>query len=162
MKELNDNKNLFDLGNIITTGGKRMVYEHSTNDKWVIKKLKDKDKFNENEIEWNIWNLVKGTKYEPYFCPCVNISDDKLYLIMLKAKTIPFEQFEKDFPLKINNNLKKQLLSININKTLQLPPFLHDCAHNQPHNWGILNDKKVIIDYGHKNNKKLIKYLKKK
>jgi hypothetical protein len=148
----------YNLGKIITEGNFRVVYNHSTNDNWVIKVLKkyDKTNCNQNIIEWKIWNLVKQTKYEKYFCPCIELSKCEKYLIMEKAETIPYKPYERMHPFKTNNNTKNKLNSIKIKVPL---PGIHDSEHHQPHNWGIYNNNKVIIDYGDGKNTQLIHYL---
>lgn len=119
-------------GKFLGEGKGRKVYNHPINKKWIIKV--NYSKINQNIIEFEIWNLIKNTKYEKYFCPCISIFEDGKYLIAMKAK--------------------KTSKKINLPKELKNIPKA-DITKNA--NIGKYGDNVVVIDYGNPNLLKGIK-----
>lgn len=136
------------LGELIGKGNYRDVYQHKIDKNLVIKKMR-KGKVNQNETEWKVWSYFKNTQYESSFCPCHHLSEDKQYLVMSKALCYPHHKVVHSSN---NTTLLKIIDSLPIPI---LPQNIHDIKNN-PHNWGILNGKKVIVDYGAKNNLNLL------
>jgi len=128
------------LGNIIAIGGNRKVFENVKDPTTVIKVLKTKKEKNKllsaNKIEWNIWNKYKDTEIEKYLCPCISISDDTVYLIQKKAKLIQPGKHHKR---------SKQIWNLLPEDIKKLPDSMWY------RNWGILDNRYVIIDYGRNN-----------
>ena len=119
------------LGKYINQGRGRKVYHHPDKEDIVIKvampKKNNKKGFkSQNKNEWEVWNLVQNTKYEKYFCPCIEISEDTQYLLQKKAK-----QSKSSF--KYTNILKG----------------LNDADITRSCNCGYYNGEMVLIDYGH-------------
>jgi hypothetical protein len=125
------------LGAFINSGLWRDVYEHPDNPAWVIKVLNPRreeqqtllnDGINPNMNEWGMWQRFKDTAPADHLCPCVSISNDGLYLVMVRAEGVDIEH----------------------SKTL--PPavtvLLDGCDLNMSGNWGILDGRPVLIDYG--------------
>ena len=109
----------YKLGEYIGSGACRKVYNHPTDDTLVIKVLKKK--WPQNQREWDVWQMVKGTEYEQFFCPCVEISNDGKYLIQKKAK--------------------KSILKFT-------HPIIKGRDTMLTKNAGIYNEQVVLIDYG--------------
>ena len=80
-----------------------------------------------NSMEWEIWQAVRGTKWEKWFCPCVRIDSWGSALVMRRA--VPFNS-EREFLAKIK----------------RVPSFFDDVKWG---NWGMLDGRPVCIDYGH-------------
>ena len=132
------------LGDMIAIGGSRKVFENINDPTTVIKVLKTNKEKNKllsaNKIEWNIWNKYRDTEIEKYLCPCISISDDTVYLIQKKAKLIEPGKHHK--------------------RSNQIWKLLPDDIKNLPDsmwykNWGILDNRYVIIDYGRNNFKRI-------
>ena len=127
-------------GKLLGKGVTRKVYEHPENKNYVIKESigpikEDKENrlYGSNKREWEAWLYIKDSKYEKYFCPCIELLDEGLYLIMERAiKTTK------------KVNLPKELSCI---KDIDIRPC----------NCGELNGRIVIIDYGHSKIKNLFK-----
>lgn len=113
------------VGELISQGSTRSVFEHPENKNLVIKKMRRNPQGPENKNEWYIWNFYKDTKYAEYLCPMIDISDDGVYLVAQKAT-----KSSKD-----NKVYKK------------LPPALREDA-NCNQNWGAIDGKNVLLDYG--------------
>lgn len=124
------------LGKYIGSGKCRKVYHHPTLKDAVIKVAK-KDKSgglnHQNKSEWEVWNLIKDTKYKKYFCPCIEMTEDGKYLIQKKAK--------------------KTSSTVNLPKELKCKNGDIDGSKNI----GLYNKKTVLVDYGHS---KFIKHIK--
>jgi hypothetical protein len=125
-----------ETGKEIGRGLWRIVYEHPNDSTLVIKKLspnlaklnesdckKAADGHNPNLREWQLWQKYKDTDYRLVLCPCVCISEDYQFLVM-----------------------KKALKSVQI-WAWKLPRGeIKDYKHFK--NWGIYENRAVIIDYG--------------
>lgn len=148
----------YEVGEVLTEGDSRVIHYHRYNKKWIVKKRKSNDprKYNSNTVEWEVWNLVKGTKYEEYFCPCLGLSEDEKYLVMEKAQTIPGKKYEKKHPLKSSSDLKKKLSKLQPKK---LPKGIKDVGQHKLHNHGLYKGRIVIVDYG--DSRQFLKYIKK-
>lgn len=124
------------LGKKLGNGKSRDVYVHPDDESLVIKVLKNTNRPDlkvQNKNEWEIWDMIKGTKYEKYFCPCIEISDCGKYLTAKRAQ-------RAKHPVKFPKELQCD----------------GDIKWKQ--NSGIYNDNTVIIDYGHP---KLFNHIKK-
>ena len=89
----------FCLGDFIASGKYRMVFDWSLKPNTVVK-FCDSEDCQPNWTEYAIWDAVKGTKYEKWFCPVVGISPCGRFLLMKKAK--PIKESDK-LPKKIPN-----------------------------------------------------------
>ena len=116
------------FGKKIGKGKTRTVYFHKENPNWVIKKILSKENPTPeaNQNEWNLWLAVKDTPFVNLFCPCVELTPEG-HLIMLRCEPV-----EKNF---------KEISKI---LDVELPK---DSAN--PINYGLLNKRSVLIDYGH-------------
>lgn len=115
------------LGKLLGEGKARKVYMHPDDTEKVIKVWKtDQSVVNQNENEWDAWNMVKGTSLEKYFCPCVELSDDKIYLICKRGY--------------------KTTLKFIVPTALK---FIKNGDINSKNNYAEYNKKAVLIDYGH-------------
>jgi hypothetical protein len=125
------------LGKFINSGMWRDVYEHPDNPAWVIKVINPRREeqqtllkagYNPNRNEWGMWQRFKDTAPADHLCPCVSISNDGRYLVMVKADEVDTEQSDT------------------------LPPavtaLLDDGDLNMSGNWGLLDGRPVLIDYG--------------
>lgn len=106
-------------GDLLGTGSAREVYELATDPTKVLKIEIAKCSF-QNANEWQIWQLVTGTKLEKYFAPCSMISPCGTVLIM--AKTEPLRS-----------------------KNIVMPDIITDLKIE---NFGMLKGKPVCHDYG--------------
>ena len=75
------------VGDFIAAGEYRSVFDWSLK-KGVVVKYCHKDDCSPNWTEYSIWNAVKGTKYEKWFCPVLEISPCGSFLLMKKARSI--------------------------------------------------------------------------
>ena len=128
------------LGEVIGIGSNRTVHRHLNNNDFVIKvqrpKTLKKNKVLNNIMEWSIWEQYSNTKYEKLFCPCIEISEDGIYLIQRYAKV-----------LSPGKHLKRSRSQWN-----QLPSLIKNYPDSRWYNnWGMLEDRYVIIDYGREN-----------
>lgn len=115
-----DESNIF--GEEIGRGKTRVVYAHSKNPDWVVKQSVG----HANQIEWKLWLTVKDTPFAKFFCPCVELTTEG-HLIMVRCK--PVQEDFKKIPT---------ILGIK-------PPK----DSKNPENYGFLDDRLVIVDYGH-------------
>lgn len=114
------------LGDRISSGLSREVFECGLDDK-LVAKIED-TQYRQNEVEWLIWESVVGTKWEKWFAGIRHCSPCMSCIIQDKT-TIPTEEDWKKFPRKI-------------------PEFLADARKE---NWGILDGRFVVHDYGYTN-----------
>ena len=75
------------LGNLIAEGASRWVFDY---DKDTVLKI-EKGDWMANVIEYDTWIAVQGTKWEKWFCPVVDISENGRMLWMKKATKL-YEQ----------------------------------------------------------------------
>lgn len=108
------------LGDIISEGSERVIYQHNLNKNFVIKHS-HKDGF-QNILEWEMWKNVQGTKYKKWFAPCVDISPNGHFLIQEKVEVIPKSQYPK-----------------------RIPEFFVDLKYK---NYGKIGKQFVVFDYG--------------
>jgi len=134
------------IGDIIGEGAHRICYNFYGIDDYVIKKQKYHNKtlikkakyqkyyempsFCTNLSEFLLWCMIKGTKYEKYFTPCVAISKNLQFIIMKKVNII--------------NNLTDH--SNTHNDIIQ---FCNKIEYFDLHmkNFGLLNGNLVLCDY---------------
>lgn len=110
------------LGKFIGSGVHRKVYEHATNNKWVVK-LQESQCFS-NIIEYEIWCTVSYTEYAKWFAPVYWISDNGKVSIQHKVKPIT----------KKNQHLIPD----------KIPYFFTDL---KPDNFGFIGKQLVCHDY---------------
>lgn len=125
---------------VLGEGKARRVYVHPDNPDWVIKELTWEEHFNwegnPNRTEWKVWQTVQGTEYEKHFCPCIAlIENDRLIMRRCEPCT--------DYA---DGNLN--LLGVNIRDTKKAA------------NCGMLDGRRVIIDYGQQDALDFLKKLK--
>jgi hypothetical protein len=128
------------LGELIGVGASRLVYINLLDNKTVIKvqRLKTLKKNNilNNLIEWQTWNQYLKTRYQELFCPCHMISQDGKFLIQSYAQV-----------LEPGKHLKRSRLQWS-----QLPTSIQQYADSRWYkNWGRLENRYVLIDYGREN-----------
>jgi len=103
------------LGDLIGQGASRWVFDYN---KDTVLKI-EKGDWHANVVEWDTWIAVKGTKWEKWFAPVVDISENGRLMWQKKCNKV-YEQPKK------------------------LPNFLHDVKLS---NLGELNGRIVAIDY---------------
>jgi hypothetical protein len=113
------------VGNLLGDGSYRRVYDMRHEPEHVLKIQYGPG--HHNAMEWEIWQAVKGTKWERWFAPCVRIDSWGSALIMKKATV--FEN-EPDF----------------LEKVKRVPTFFDDVRWT---NWGMIDGRPVCIDYGY-------------
>lgn len=114
-------------------GSSRTVYEI---DGYIIKKAKNKRGRVECANEsWLYENIVDAIK--PYLCPVLTFING--HIIMQKAETLSKELFENEV-----KNTFQHVIDFLVD-TYDIDDF--DLYHH--FNWGLLDGKPVIIDYGH-------------
>lgn len=109
------------LGDIIADGSTRIVYKCLQDSSAVIKHEPKGNRF-QNVIEWEVWQTVKGTKFEKWFAPCIDISSNGVWLIQRRIEPIPKGMFPK-----------------------KVPAFFTDMKYQ---NFGMLGKQFVCCDYG--------------
>jgi hypothetical protein len=110
------------LGNYISCGQYREVYEYGLDNSKVIKVCNSV--IPANIIEWTVWESVKDIpSFSKWFAPCYFISPEGRFLIQEKVEPIP-EGYK--FPKRI-------------------PAFFTDTQGTK--NVGILNGRMVFVDY---------------
>lgn len=117
----------------LSEGSSRRVYAV---DDFVIKIPKNKRGQIECENEFWLYTHIDDS-YKPYLCPVVYY--DKKCLIMMKAEPVSKEDFESLFKKGITR------VSQYLYQTYTLDNF--DLTFN--FNWGLLQGKLVVVDYGH-------------
>ena len=110
------------LGDWIGQGCHRIVYQHDTNENWVVK-IQHSDKWS-NIVEYEIWTLIMWTQYKKWFAECFYISRNGKALIQQKVEPIT----------KDNMHLIPD----------KIPHFFADI---KPSNFGFLNGQLVCHDY---------------
>lgn len=83
------------VGEQIASGTFRDVYECPLLPDCVVK-IEDKAQSFHNIAEWEVWNLVKDTRWARWFAPCRTISSAGAVLI--QARTQPAKAFPKNIP----------------------------------------------------------------
>ena len=111
----------FCLGDYISKGGSRTVFDWSLKPNTVVKFCHDDD-CRSNWIEYSIWQAVKDTNNAKWFCPVIDISPCGRFLLMRKVKA-----------LKQTDKLPKRL-----------PNFFTDIHTG---NFGWIGKQLVCIDY---------------
>lgn len=85
------------LGKKLGEGVFRQVYASRLDPETVVK-IEDPEQHDDgtqwgtpnfqNMQEWSVWHTVKGTKWEPWFAPCLHISPCGLVLVQKRARTL--------------------------------------------------------------------------
>lgn len=102
-------------------------------EKRMLKYANNDINYNANLNEWNNWLKVKGTKWEKYFCPCIEYRKDKS-LLMLKAEPMPH-----DYPGLVKNKHNRFIYN-------KFPSVFH-LETKKIKNIGILDGRVVCFDY---------------
>ena len=128
------------LGEVIGVGSNRIVHQHLVNSDFIIKvqrpKTLKKNKILNNIMEWQMWNRYIDTKYEKLLCPCISISVDGIYLVQRRAEV-----------LSPGKHLKRSRT-----QWAQLPLEIRNYPDSRWYNnWGLLEYRYVLIDYGREN-----------
>lgn len=124
---------------LLGSGSGRKVYD--LHDGSVLKAARNVKGYAQNQVESIISEMDDST----LFAKVLFISPDNHYLIMEKAKTITDFSYVRDyFHVKTN----KELFQLNDLKYIPHKYNLLISDLCRPVNWGILNDRPVIIDYG--------------
>jgi hypothetical protein len=110
------------VGEVISQGQYRNVFQCSLVPNSVIKITDTKSNGYANILEAEVWETVVNTKHDKWFAPVLYCSPGGHFLIQKKVKEIP-KSFK--FPKKV-------------------PYFFSDL---KPSNFGMLNNKLVCIDY---------------
>jgi hypothetical protein len=106
---------------VIGFGSTRTVYAYD--DKMVLKH--EIPSYHQNMAEWHLWRAVQNTPMAAWFCPCNSVSASGRWLWMQRAEPTA------TVPKRIPKWLKEYDLT--------------------PQNFGILNGKTVLVDYGYEN-----------
>lgn len=106
-------------GDEISRGSSRCVYRHASDPTLVVK---EEESGFQNIMEWLTWERIQPTSWAKWFAPCMQISNNGLFLVM------------------------KKTLDLDLNKLPErMPKFLSDFKYQ---NYGILDGKVVCRDYG--------------
>lgn len=130
------------FGDMIACGDTRVVYHDFDNPEMIIKHLFHlRNKHNANLTEWMVWSKIKDQPYARYFAPCYDISECGNYLRMAMAP-----RNSRAF-----RNMAESLGSngdrLDVDVLQEIPPELRDDI-DRMHQWGMMDDRMVIIDYG--------------
>lgn len=109
-------------GKRLGSGVCREVFECKFDAEVVIKIEKYASDFN-NVMELQIWQQVKGTEFEPYFAPCIDISPCGTVLLQKKCGLPEANDFPEQLPAFMNQDTKYQ-------------------------NFGLYEGRLVMTDYG--------------
>lgn len=110
------------LGKHLGRGQNRDVYEFKWNPVYAVIKIERGGDFFQNIMEYRVWKEVKGTEWEKWFAPCLEISANGHYLIQARVE---FPE-KKKYPKK-------------------LPKFFTDTKFK---NYGLYQGRWVACDYG--------------
>lgn len=123
----------------IGSGSSREVFDLGNG--YVIKVAKNRAGVAQNKAEYNISHYDNSD----LFAKVVQISSDFYYLIMEKAEKIyNISEVFKYF----NVNGKRGLYQLNEMQNIKINYNLVLADFNRKSNWGIINGRPVIIDYG--------------
>ena len=124
---------------IIGRGTGRTVFDLENG--YVVKAAKNRKGIEQNKEEYRISNLDKNN----VFAQAIALSEDYMYLIMVKAQ--PIKSFSVVWNYyQVKNN--RQLFSLEaFNKFLPLYDLLPGDLHRIS-SWGVVKERPVIIDYG--------------
>lgn len=123
----------------IGSGSGRQVFD--LNNGYVVKAAKNRKGIAQNQVEYDIASLDQSN----LFAKVPNVSEDYSLLIMEKAEKVRnFSYIFKYFNVKNYRELfRLELIKSNLSRYNLVP---HDLARSS--NWGIVNNRPVIIDYG--------------
>jgi len=119
--------------NNIKEGAGRKVYIFND---YVLKIAKNKRGLKENQNEYYLYNNADMT-IKNFLCPIIDFNGK--HLLMRKAELINLEKFEKEILPVVKH------IIIDLYNKYNIDDFDLNCHFN----WGILNNKPVIIDYGY-------------
>lgn len=117
----------------IAEGAGRRVYIIGD---YVLKVAKNKRGITENQNEYYLYNNIDET-IKTFLCPVIAINNK--YLLMKKADLIDLETFDNRILPEVINIINLLYEKYNIDD--------FDLKYN--FNWGMINNKPVIIDYGY-------------
>jgi hypothetical protein len=130
------------FGSEIACGDTRLVYHDQANPDRIIKHLyHSKGNHNANETEWFVWNAIKNEPFSRYFAPCWDISRCGNFLSMTKAP-----RNSRHFQT-MAQSLGSSGDRLDVSLLEEIPDMLKDDI-DRMHQWGVLQDTMVIIDYG--------------
>lgn len=107
------------LGLFIAQGKTRKVFVHKNHSGLVIKKAKRQSGINQNRNEWSFWTTQ--LKLRKYLMPCIEITDDGVYLLQIKGTPTNKHDY------RLTNIIKDSV---------------------KPANWVILHGQRKLCDYG--------------
>ena len=109
------------MGNHLGSGVARTVVRNYVNPDQVLKFETEGTAF-QNIMEWKVWESVQGTKWEPWFAPCIAISPNGIVLVQDYARPATLAELPD-----------------------KIPSFFTDTKIS---NWGVYQDRPVAVDYG--------------
>lgn len=113
------------LGRKLGAGKWRAVYEHPHNRGLIVKRLLYPDRYpNKNALEWAVWQAVKDTDFSVHFCPCVDLTEDNL-LVMVRCA-----------PAQAARKRNLELMGVTLTDSVKKA------------NLGRINGRTVLTDYG--------------
>jgi hypothetical protein len=138
MQETQDTR----FGDMIACGDTRIVYHDLDNPNMIIKHLFHlRNQHNANLTEWQVWSRIKDQPYSRYFAPCYDISECGNYLRMAMAP-----RNSREFR-RMANSLGSTGDRLDVEALKHIPQELRDDI-DRMHQWGVMSDRMVIIDYG--------------
>lgn len=95
------------LGEKVGVGQSREVYIHRHNPDWVVK-VEVSGKDFQNAHEWRLWHDLKETDLKKWFAPCVDISDNGMFLIQERVSIPDVKSYPKKIPLFLSHDTQYQ------------------------------------------------------
>lgn len=130
----------------INEGGSRTAFKVNNPDKHnflyendgCIVKVVSRDDNNDNRMEFQTWQAVKGTQYEKYFCPIRNTSPNYSFIIMESVDIDSANNIEHT--MEIKSNIREI-----INRS-EIPNRGFD-IHSKNIGYHAKRDRAVLVDY---------------
>ncbi len=92
--------------------------------------------------EWKNWLKVKDTRYEKYFCPCVELDETDCSLIMMRADKVPEHR-----RLEVEE-AANAIAGLIMGKWSSYPGVhIKDLIDPSMKNFGVYQDRVVCVDY---------------
>lgn len=120
-------------GDLLGYGVGRRVFLCALDETRVVKIESDARSF-QNVAEWQLWDALRGTKYEQYLAPCYDISPGGCALIQARVQKLPTLAA-----------LKAAGADLQKLREMKLPEFLTDL---KTENYGWYKGRVVCMDYG--------------